>query len=597
MIFNQVLEQFGDWTIFWKSLESWFIIRELDLEYFIDFIDSKTQYPPYYSFRKEELESLLEEIGYENVKLTSHLTTKEERIEALKSIEAQLLTPANYEIRYPHLLATLDEYKKIQPRVRYNGEDVLYLIAPSDWLINTFWKKDAILNSKFNRDNAQLWWEIHSIYQSPLTTLAELVRYYGDRRNVNWVIEEFIFDLWNKLPLPKDVGQLEKELKLFSDLTLEKMEEAGVSLTRKEKTAFFLKEELDRLAPYQNHTLYDQKLGNSYILSMFNFVKAEAFTPYPTEGIRKEDPALTFPIKKLIDCEILKQEFFRSIEVKDIPSLDFSAFVYKTIRHDIVEEVEKRLDEFYLSLHYHMIGNWLRTLKDKEHGILAVMTWRFTQFTYLLFLSLFLLFFFFLTRKIFYSGWWKGNVKVVSFVFNLIKEQSSIRAIIHLPLLLTVFLWILINNLLGLFPFGYAITSHILFTFFLGFSLLVGITILIWKEKGKEMIQLFLPKGVPSFLVPFLFVIEVISYIFRTVSLSVRLFANMMAGHALLHILTNFGVVISSLSSPLRFFFIFPLVIVGLITFLELGIALLQAYVFTVLLAIYLNDVYSLESH
>jgi ATP synthase subunit 6 len=195
------------------------------------------------------------------------------------------------------------------------------------------------------------------------------------------------------------------------------------------------------------------------------------------------------------------------------------------------------------------------------------------------------------------SFWSQGEKSFVRFIYNLIKEQTGIEGIVHLPLIATIFLFIILNNLIGLLPFGYTLTSHIMITFFLGFSSFLGITILIMIKKKEKMIELFLPKGVPTVLVPFLFIIEIISYIFRTISLSVRLFANMMAGHALLHILSNFGVVIISLKTPSRFFFIFPLIIVFAITFLELGIAILQAYVFAVLLTIYLNDVYAKGSH
>lgn len=233
--------------------------------------------------------------------------------------------------------------------------------------------------------------------------------------------------------------------------------------------------------------------------------------------------------------------------------------------------------------------------------ITVALVYKITKITiYLvLFIILFVLMWFFSSNKLF----GRENVlfqlltQVLIFIYKLIKDQSGIESIPNLPLIFSVFIFIFLNNILGLLPFGYTLTSHLVVTLFLSLSLFLGITILILIKRKTKMINLFLPKGVPSILVPFLFIIEVISYFFRTISLAVRLFANMMAGHALLHILSNFGVVIFSMKSLNRFFFLFPLLIVFLITFLEFGIAILQAYVFAVLLTIYLNDVYSLEEH
>jgi len=603
MIYNQVLEQFGDWTLFWNSFRSLFLYSELDLNFFLSKFDRMTNYPTLYQNRKEEIESLLEEIGYKDISLSSQFTTRELVAEELVKRGAHRLTAASYEMNYPHLLRAVDIYNSVQTGVKpFTGEDLWYLTSPLEWLM----EKQRYL---YNHRNYDLEQEIvmynHYSDANPLSGIEEWFQLYRMRHpmDVN------SFNLLRHLPLPRDEEHLVKELKLFFEpfLTNQKMDEAGVIRDYRERMAFMVDEELRRLAPYRT---VDRSKEPSIILlrdrSLLYLMQGDALNLYPTLAIKREDPSLTFDldVKALINCELLKRDFFRQAinsffinDSRDISTLHLSSFISKTLRRDLVELFEKQLDDYYITLQYHHIGLWLRTMLESKSGIESVLIWKFTQFTYFLFLSIPLAFFFFFTRKIFYSGWWRGNVTIVSFLFNLVKEQANIRAILHLPLLLTVFLWILSNNLVGLLPFGYAITSHILFTFFLGFSLLIGITILIWQEKKKEMIQLFLPKGVPSFLVPFLFVIELISYLFRTVSLSVRLFANMMAGHALLHILTNFGVVISSLSSPLRFFFIFPLVIVALITFLELGIALLQAYVFTVLLAIYLNDVYSLESH
>jgi len=605
MIYNQVLEQFGDWTLFWNSFVSLFIDYQLNLEFFLDKFD-RGRYPELYQFRKEEIESLLGEIGYEDVSFSD--LEREMVVEELTKREVHHLTAASYDMTYPHLVQAVDAYKKGQTRFRFMaGEDLALLTPPLRWLIGVVDENYYHHNYKSRQFNIMFM----NLNKHPLSGMEELLHLYKTRNKI--YVEHY--NLWENLPLPKDKEDFMKKLNLFfeTELTNQKMDELGVIRSARERVAFQVEEELRRLAPYRRRVTSTHIGDTNWELSIRQIqslyvMQGDAMNLYPTKEILRENPSLALDIhaKALIDCELLKRDFFRQSinsffieDRRDFWMLHLSSFLSKTLREDLVSFLEKELHDYYIALHYHHIGLWLRTMvaHNLSRQIESVLVWRFTQFTYFLLLSLFLSSFFFFTRKIFYSGWWRGNVTIVSFLFNLVKEQANIRAIIHLPLLLTVFLWILSNNLVGLLPFGYAITSHILFTFFLGFSLLIGITILIWQEKKREMIQLFLPKGVPSFLVPFLFVIELISYLFRTVSLSVRLFANMMAGHALLHILTNFGVVISSLSSPLRFFFIFPLIIVALITFLELGIALLQAYVFTVLLAIYLNDVYSLESH
>jgi ATP synthase subunit 6 len=161
------------------------------------------------------------------------------------------------------------------------------------------------------------------------------------------------------------------------------------------------------------------------------------------------------------------------------------------------------------------------------------------------------------------------------------------------PLFFFLFVFILTANMIGLVPFSFTLTSHIIMTFTLSFSVFLGLTILAIIYQ-PNFFSLFIPKGIPSGLVPFLFVIELISYISRTFSLAIRLFANMMSGHVLLYILTGFCAYIFNdlhfLIGKVVFFVPFALVLA--ITALEIGISFLQAYVFCVLVSIYLCDVY-----
>ena len=159
------------------------------------------------------------------------------------------------------------------------------------------------------------------------------------------------------------------------------------------------------------------------------------------------------------------------------------------------------------------------------------------------------------------------------------------------------FLLIASLNLIGMVPYAFTVTSHIIVTFSLAFMFFVGINLRAIIDQKFHFFNLFLPSGAPVVIRPFLVIIELISYIARVFSLSIRLFANMMAGHTLLKILIGFAFLISiqlqttnwlvSLLGLIPFFLVF------IITFLEVAIALLQAYVFTVLLCLYIKDLYN----
>jgi len=177
---------------------------------------------------------------------------------------------------------------------------------------------------------------------------------------------------------------------------------------------------------------------------------------------------------------------------------------------------------------------------------------------------------------------------IIHFILNILKQQAGANAVKYLPLFLTIFFLILTSNLFGLFPFAVTPTSHLILTFTLAFSCNLAFIIIGFYEHGFRFLKVFVPKGGPRWLLPLIVVIEFISYLLRTFSLSIRLFANMMAGHTLLHILSSF--ITAFLNSGFLFFSFFPFVLVVAIVILEFGIAFLQAYVFIILLSIYLND-------
>jgi F-type H+-transporting ATPase subunit a len=177
---------------------------------------------------------------------------------------------------------------------------------------------------------------------------------------------------------------------------------------------------------------------------------------------------------------------------------------------------------------------------------------------------------------------------IYNFMVGVIKQQAGEKGLRYLPLFAAFFLIILFSNLVGLIPFAFTPTSHLVFTLTLALSCNIAMVFIGFYENGKDFLKLFVPKGGPAWLIPLIVVIEFLSYLLRTLSLSIRLFANMMAGHTLLHILSSF--VTAFVKSGYLVIGIFPFILVMAVVVLELGIAFLQAYVFTILICIYLND-------
>ena len=148
---------------------------------------------------------------------------------------------------------------------------------------------------------------------------------------------------------------------------------------------------------------------------------------------------------------------------------------------------------------------------------------------------------------------------------------------------------------MGMIPYSFTVTSHIVVTLGLASMAFLGINIIGIRIHGLHLLSLFLPAGAPLALAPLLVIIELVSYSFRVISLALRLFANMMSGHCLLKILAGFAWTMLSAGGILTILHLLPLIVIFAIVGLELCIAFLQAYVFTVLLCIYLNDAISLH--
>lgn len=185
--------------------------------------------------------------------------------------------------------------------------------------------------------------------------------------------------------------------------------------------------------------------------------------------------------------------------------------------------------------------------------------------------------------------------QLYNFLVSAVKQQIGLRGGSYFPVFFWIFFFIVFSNLIGLVPFSFTLTSQIILTFVIAFSFNFGLITLGLYVHGTHFFNLFVPHGAPAALIPLIVVIELVSYLLRTFSLSIRLAANMMAGHTLLHILSTF--VVMFLKSKFFVFSLFPAFLVILAMGLEFGIAILQAYVFFILLTLYLNDSLTLGGH
>ena len=179
--------------------------------------------------------------------------------------------------------------------------------------------------------------------------------------------------------------------------------------------------------------------------------------------------------------------------------------------------------------------------------------------------------------------------------FNVLTENVKKNGGLYFPVIFSIFSFILFCNLLGMIPYSFTVTSHIVITLGLATVTFFGINVIGIQTHGFHFLSLFLPSGAPIALAPLLVAIELVSYSFRVVSLALRLFANMMSGHCLLKILAGFAWTMLSAGGVLSVVHAMPLIVIFAIVGLELSIAFLQAYVFAVLLCIYLNDAISLH--
>lgn len=176
------------------------------------------------------------------------------------------------------------------------------------------------------------------------------------------------------------------------------------------------------------------------------------------------------------------------------------------------------------------------------------------------------------------------------FVANAIRSTAGSAGMRFFPFVFSLFMFILMVNVLGLIPYTFTVTSHIIITITLAMSVFLTVIVYGFYKNGLHFFNLFVPKGIPIYILPLIVVIEVISFLSRPISHSIRLFANMLAGHITLKVFASFVPMLAGAGLVGIFGPVLPLGLVIALTAMELLVAFLQAYVFAILTCIYLND-------
>ena len=193
-------------------------------------------------------------------------------------------------------------------------------------------------------------------------------------------------------------------------------------------------------------------------------------------------------------------------------------------------------------------------------------------------------------QRLLVPGRWQSMAEIsYEFIAGMIRDNVGSEGRKYFPFVFSLFMFILFANLIGLIPYAFTFTSHIAVTFAMALVVFLGVTIIAIARHGMHFFSFFLPSGIPKVMAPVLVPIEVLSYLSRPISLSIRLFANMMAGHTMMKVFAGFVI-------PLGFFGGWaPLSVDVALTAFEFLVAFLQAYVFTVLTCLYLNDAINLH--
>ena len=188
------------------------------------------------------------------------------------------------------------------------------------------------------------------------------------------------------------------------------------------------------------------------------------------------------------------------------------------------------------------------------------------------------------------SRWQSAAEMTYEFIAQTLRDSAGNEGMRFFPFVFTLFMFILVGNLWGMFPYFFTFTAHIIITAALALVVILMVVVVGFAKHKLHFLKLFVPSGVPKVILPFIVVIEVLSFLSRPLSLSIRLFANMLAGHITLKVFASFVTALGSIGVLGWFGALFPLLATIALTALELLVAALQAYVFAILTSIYLND-------
>ena len=187
-------------------------------------------------------------------------------------------------------------------------------------------------------------------------------------------------------------------------------------------------------------------------------------------------------------------------------------------------------------------------------------------------------------KKALVPGRWQSMAELCyEFIAGLVRDNVGKEGRAYFPFVFSLFMFILFANSIGLIPYSFTVTSHIIVTFALAATVFLGVTVIAIVKHGTKFFTYFMPSGAPLYMAPLLIPIELLSYLARPVTLALRLFANMMAGHTMLKVFAGFVIALGLAG-------IFPLAVLIALYMLELIVAVLQAFVFTVLTCLYLHD-------
>jgi F-type H+-transporting ATPase subunit a len=188
-------------------------------------------------------------------------------------------------------------------------------------------------------------------------------------------------------------------------------------------------------------------------------------------------------------------------------------------------------------------------------------------------------------------GRWQSSAEIVyEFVEKTLRDSAGSEGMRFFPFVFSLFMFVLVANLWGMFPYFFTVTSQIIVTAALALSVILLVIVYGFWKNGLHFFKLFVPSGVPKVILPFIVVIEVLSFVSRPISLSIRLFANMLAGHITLKVFAGFVVLLGSAGFLGVVGAVLPLLGTIALTALEFLVAALQAYVFAILTSLYIND-------